>query len=162
MRIVWFLIALILGLAAALFLLGQLGFLRGRAPSDLGVRDGRLKAPALTPNSVSSQADLYPNHPQQAFASIRPLKFSGDADQAMARLVALLHNTKGMVVIAQEPEYVYAQSTTALLKFTDDVEFAVDREAHVIHVRSASRIGRKDFNVNRARVETIRAQFEKN
>ncbi|OYU33040.1 MAG: hypothetical protein CFE39_00940 [Comamonadaceae bacterium PBBC2] len=162
MRIVWILVAVILVLAAALFLLGQLGFLRGRAPSDLGVRDGRLKPPALTPNSVSSQADLYPSHPQQAFASIQPLKFSGDANQAMARLVALLHNTKGMVVIAQEPEYVYAQSTTALLKFTDDVEFAVDREAHVIHVRSASRIGRKDFNVNRARVETIRAQFEKN
>ena len=162
MRIVWILVAVILVLAAALFLLGQLGFLRGRTPADLGVRDGRLKPPALTPNSVSSQADLYPNHPQQAFASIQPLKFSGDADPAMARLVALLHNTKGMVVIAQEPEYVYAQSTTALLKFTDDVEFAVDREAHVVHVRSASRIGRKDFNVNRARIETIRAQFEKN
>jgi uncharacterized protein (DUF1499 family) len=162
MRMVWFLLALVLGLAAALFLLGQLGFLRGRAPSDLGVRDGRLKPPALTPNSVSSQADLYPTHPQRAYASIQPLKFSGDADQAMAGLVNLVRDTSGTVIIAQEPEYVYAQSTTALLKFTDDVEFALDREAHVIHVRSASRIGRKDFNVNRARVETIRAQFETN
>lgn len=162
MRIVWLLVALILGFAAALFLVGQLGFLRGRAPSDLGVRDGRLKPPALTPNSVSSQADLYSTHPQRAYASIQPLKFRGDADHAMAHLVKLLNNIQGMVIIAQEPEYVYAQSTTALLKFTDDVEFAIDREAHVIHVRSASRIGRKDFNVNRTRIETIRAQFEKN
>ena len=162
MRVVWFLMALILGLAAALFLLGQLGFLRGRAPSDLGVRDGRLKPPAMTPNSVSSQADLYPTHPQRTYANIQPLKLTGDADQAMAKLVKLLRDTKGVIIIALEPEYVYAQSSTNLLKFTDDVEFALDREAHVIHVRSASRLGSKDFNVNRERIETIRAQFETN
>ncbi len=162
MRVLWIFIAVVIGLATILFLLGQLGFLRGRAPSDLGVRDGRLKPPALTPNSVTSQADLYANHPQQAFASIKPLKFSGDADLAMKRLVDLVSNTDRTVIIAQEPEYLYAQNTTALLKFTDDVEFALDREARVIHVRSASRIGRKDFNVNRARIEKLRAQFETN
>ena len=162
MRMVWILAALVLGLAIAIFLLGQLGFLRGRAPSDLGVRDGRFKPPALTPNSVNSQADLYPAHPQQTYASIRPLKFSGDADQAMSRLAKLLRNTNRIVIIAQEPEYLYAQSTTLWLKFTDDVEFALDRTAHLIQVRSASRIGSKDFNVNRARIETIRDQFETN
>ena len=162
MRVLWFIVALVIGLAVVMFLLGQLGFLRGKAPSDLGVRDGRFKPPALTPNSVSSQADLYPTHPQQAYASIPPLKFRGDADLAMSRLVELLRNTNRMVIIAQESEYVYAQSTTALLKFTDDLEFAVDREAHVIHVRSASRIGRKDFNANRERIEILRAQFETN
>ena len=64
MRIFWFILALTVVLAAVIFLLGQLGFLRGRAPTDLGVRDGLLKQPALTPNSVSSQAHLYPDHPQ--------------------------------------------------------------------------------------------------
>ena len=162
MRVSWFIVALVIGLAVVMFLLGQLGFLRGKAPSDLGVRDGRFKPPALTPNSVSSQADLYPTHPQQAYASIPPLKFRGDADLAMSRLVELLRNTNRMVIIAQESEYVYAQSTTSLLKFTDDLEFAVDRKAHVIHVRSASRIGRKDFNANRERIEILRAQFETN
>jgi len=29
----------------------------------------------------------------------------------------------------------------------------------VIHVRSASRVGRKDFGVNRKRVEAIRAAY---
>jgi uncharacterized protein (DUF1499 family) len=162
MRFLWILVAVVVGLSAVVFLLGQLGFLRGRMPSDLGVRDGRLKRPALTPNSVSSQADLYPEHPQRAYASIAPLKFNGDTDAAMRRLVELVRNTKNMIVIAEEPEYLYAQSTTALLKFTDDVEFAMDRSAHLIHVRSASRLGRKDFNVNRARIEAIRAQFETN
>jgi uncharacterized protein (DUF1499 family) len=162
MRIFWFILALTVLLAAAIFLLGQLGFLRGREPADLGVRDGRLKQPALTPNSVSSQAHLYPDHPQLAYASIAPLKFSGDADSAMIRLAGLLRSSDRVLIVAQEPDYLYAQSTTSLLKFTDDVEFALDREAHVIHVRSASRIGRKDFNVNRVRIETIRAQFDTN
>jgi uncharacterized protein (DUF1499 family) len=31
----------------------------------------------------------------------------------------------------------------------------------VIHVRSASRLGRRDFGVNRARVESLRARIEK-
>ena len=43
------------------------------------------------------------------------------------------------------------------LKFTDDLELALDTSARVIHVRSASRIGRGDLGVNRKRVEAIRA-----
>ncbi len=35
-------------------LAGQAGWLAGTMPSDLGVRDGRLKPPSLTRNSVSS------------------------------------------------------------------------------------------------------------
>jgi len=43
--------------------------------------------------------------------------------------------------------------------FVDDVEFLLDEKAGVIHVRSASRLGRSDFGVNRDRVETIRRQI---
>jgi uncharacterized protein (DUF1499 family) len=49
-----------------------------------------------------------------------------------------------------------------LLKFTDDLEFWLDRPASVIQVRSSSRLGRKDFQVNRQRIEAIRAQFTGN
>lgn len=41
--------------------------------------------------------------------------------------------------------------------FVDDVEFLLDAGARVIHVRSASRLGRRDFGVNRARIEALRA-----
>ncbi|MEO5655608.1 MAG: DUF1499 domain-containing protein, partial [Nitrosospira sp.] len=54
-------------------LAGQLGLLKGTQPTDLGVHDGRLKPPSKTPNSVSSQASLYPDHPQRAYAEIAPL-----------------------------------------------------------------------------------------
>jgi uncharacterized protein (DUF1499 family) len=61
------------------------------------------------------------------------------------------------VIVAQTPAYIYAQSTTSLLKFTDDIEFALDTSKGIIDVRSASRVGRKDFGVNRARIEAVRA-----
>ena len=43
--------------------------------------------------------------------------------------------------------------------FVDDLELQVDPTARVIHVRSASRLGHRDFGVNRARVESLRAAF---
>ena len=67
-------IALVVGAVIA----GQAGLLRGRPPADLGVRDGRLKRPSLTPNSVSSQADLHSDHPMREYARIPPLWRPGE------------------------------------------------------------------------------------
>jgi uncharacterized protein (DUF1499 family) len=159
MKALWYFIVLVLALTAALVLAGQLGFLSGTVRQDLGVTDGRLRPPSITPNSVSSQAALYPEHPQKDYASIAPLAYTGDGDAAMARLATLLLKSERTVVVTREPSYIYAQCTTALLKFTDDIEFWLDRPNSVIQVRSASRLGQKDFGVNRARVESIRAQF---
>ena len=43
------------------------------------------------------------------------------------------------------------------MKFVDDLERWVDPVNQVVQVRSASRVGRKDFGVNRERVEKLRA-----
>lgn len=162
MRVLWILLGLVLVMAAAIFILGQLGFLRGREPTNLGVKQGRLKPPSKTPNSVSSQADLYPDHPQRAYASIAPLVFNGDPDVAFKKLRSLLATMAGVAIVAEESDYLYAQCTTSLMKFTDDLEFALDRENSTIHVRSSSRLGQRDFNANRKRVEAVRASFESN
>ena len=144
-------------LALALLLAGQAGMLNGRAPSDLGVRDGRLKPPSATPNSVSSQAALHPDHPMRAYAEVAPLPMRGDAAATLAALRAVIEALPGGAVVRSEPDYLYAQFTTRALKFVDDVEFWVDPAASVLQVRSASRVGRKDFGVNRDRIEAIRA-----
>jgi uncharacterized protein (DUF1499 family) len=57
-----------------------------------------------------------------------------------------------------EPTYLYAQFQTRWLKFVDEVEFFAD-EGLSGSVRSASRIGREGFGVNRARIEGIRQRF---
>ena len=160
MKVIWFIGLLVFVITALLFLAGQLGMLKGATPSDLGLKDGRLKPPARTPNSVSSQADLYPDHPQAQYAAIAPLEYQGDAKTAMTKLVRVVQAQPGTVIVSQTDGYLYAQSTTRLLRFTDDVEFWLDTANQKVHVRSASRIGRKDFGVNRQRIETIRAQFQ--
>ena len=153
------LVVMLAGGAVMVLVAGQLGLLAGPTPRKLGVENGRLKPPSKTPNSVSSQAGLYADHPMRAYAEIEPFRFSGDGKAAFARLVELVKATQRVTVVTKEPHYLYAQCRTALLKFTDDLELWLDESAQVIHVRSSSRIGRKDFGVNRARVEAFRQQF---
>ena len=65
----------------------------------------------------------------------------------------------GAEVVKSEPDYLYAQYTTRLMKYVDDVEFWYDPAKQVVQVRSASRLGSRDFGVNRARVDAIRLRL---
>jgi|SRR5690242_339566 len=152
----WVVIAVLLLIVAAV-VAGQLGFLQGTAPTDLGVHDGKLKPPSMTENSVTSQAALYPDHPQRRYADIAPLPLKGDGPATIAKIKAIVDGMDGAKVVKSEPGYLYAQFTTRLMRFVDDVEFWFDPAANVIQVRSASRVGRGDLGVNRRRVEAVRA-----
>jgi uncharacterized protein (DUF1499 family) len=154
--ILTWLVGILASLAVLLVVAGQLGWLQGTPPADLGVRDGRLKPPSGTPNSVSSQAALYPDHPQRIYADIAPFPVRGDGPATLARIRKVVAGMPGARVVRSDPAYLYAQFTTPLLKFVDDVEFWFDPVANVIHVRSASRIGRGDLGENRRRIEAIR------
>lgn len=147
-------------LVALLVLAGQFGLLQGKTPSNLGAPDGKLKPPSKTENSVSSQASLYPEHPMRVYAEIAPISFAGDAAAAWTKLQKAVATLPRTSIITSTDNYLYVQSTTLLLRFTDDMEFVLDTTNGVIHVRSASRLGRKDFGVNRARVEAVRAAFQ--
>jgi uncharacterized protein (DUF1499 family) len=151
---------LLVGLVAAVLAGARMGLLSGQRPADLGVANGRLKPPSLTRNSVSSQADRYPEHPQRRYAAIEPLPLSqGNAAASLQTLAAVLRGMQGMVVVEQRPDYLYAQATTRWLRFVDDVEFYADPASGVLDVRSASRLGREDFGVNRQRVDAVRAAY---
>ena len=166
-------VVLVLVLVLVAVAAGQLGLLRGTPPDNLGLRDGKLKPPSKTPNSVSSQTDLWPGHAQAEYARIAPLALAGDGDSngdssgagdglaTLARIQAIVQATPGATVVKAESGYLYATFSTRLLKYTDDVEFCFDAAHGVVQVRSASRLGRKDFGVNRARVESIRTQLGK-
>lgn len=148
----------LLTVALALLVAGRLGLLAGTRPGDLGAPGGRLKAPSATRNSVSSQAALHPGSPPEA--AIPPLRCPGEPAAAMIRLAAILARMPGARIVTAGPDYLHAEFTTRWLRFVDDVEFvAVPAEA-VIHVRSASRLGREDLGTNRRRVEAIRAAWE--
>ena len=139
-------------LIAALILGGQMGLLTGKRPVGLGVQDGKLNPAPSSPNCVSSQAS-------SEYHQIAPLSYSGDGPAAFARLKTIVSGMQTASVIDSKPGYLYAEYTSKLLGFVDDVEFYLDEKAGVIQVRSASRLGQKDFGVNRARIEAVRAAF---
>jgi uncharacterized protein (DUF1499 family) len=152
--VIWIALAVVAVLLAA-----RVGVFSGKPPTNIGVRDGKLKPPAKTPNSVSSQADLWTDAVQKDNARIAPIALQGDGKATIARIAAVIEDLPGSHVVERRDDYLYAQFTTPLMRFVDDVEFWFDPAAGVIQVRSASRVGRKDFGVNRARIENIRARL---
>ena len=136
---------------------GRAGLLSGSAPTALGVRGGKLEPPSAFDNSVSSQASSHPDHPRSASAQIEPLPLRGDGPMTIARIKAVVEAMPGAEVVRSDADYLYAQYTTRLMKFVDDVEFWYDPVAQAIQVRSASRIGKGDMGVNRERIEAVRA-----
>ena len=156
MLILKWLLIVAFALAVVVLVVGQAGLLSGRPPDNLGVRDGRLKPPSKTPNSVSSQARLWPAS-RADDAHIDPLPASGSAEASIARIKAVVETMPGARVVESRGDYLYAQFTTKLMKYVDDAEFWFDPATQTVQVRSASRVGRKDFDVNRKRIESIRA-----
>lgn len=141
----------------AIFGAGQFGLLSGTRPSDLGLHDGMLKPPVLDAwNVVSSYAE---KQPHTDYHVIAPIKYTGDAQLAFKKLHAIVAQS-GAHIVTDQDTYLYAEFQTPMLKFIDDVEFVLDAPASVIQMRSASRLGLKDFGANRKRLEAIRAQFE--
>jgi uncharacterized protein (DUF1499 family) len=162
LMIFWLLALVLIGIPAIVFVTGQLGGLRGSPPAALGVgADGQLAPPSPTPNSVSSQTDRHPGHPQAAYAAIAPFSWQspGTGQATLERLERLLQDTPGVTVVQRAPGYLRAEAETRWLRFVDDLEFVLDEPAGVIHVRASSRLGRKDFGVNRTRIEHLRQRL---
>lgn len=124
-----------------------------KRPENLGVIEGRLQPCPASPNCVSSQADDAPHF-------IEPIAFVGSPEDALERLKIVLRQLPRVQLITEKADYIHAEATSLLFRYVDDVEFYVDRQAGVIHCRSASRVGRSDLGVNRARIEKIRAALK--
>ena len=117
-----------------------------KRPGNLGVTNGRLARCKRTPNCVSSQAD-----PADRRHYIAPIAFNA----SMADLRKAIEALPLATIVREERGYLYAEFRTPILRFVDDVEFLQD--GALLHVRSASRLGRRDFNANRNRIEQLRA-----
>ncbi len=124
----------------------------GQRPNNLGVVNGRLAPCPSSPNCVSSQSS-------DLVHQIAPLNFTSDPQKAFAFLKRIIQSLPRTQIITERDDYLYAEFKSALLGFVDDVEFYLDTEAKIIHLRSASRLGQSDLGVNRQRIEDIRAKF---
>lgn len=124
----------------------------GETP-ELGVKNGQLSPCPQTPNCwVSQGAD-------EAHA-IAPIEYTGNRATARDLLLKVLKVVPRTEVVAQTDDYIRAESTSRLLGFVDDLEFYLPPEEHLIHLRSAARLGESDLGVNRRRLEQIRLALE--
>lgn len=148
-------LAVLLAAATVLIIGGwAMGLFAGKAPTNLGARDGRLAPCPRSPNCVATQGD-----PADATHFVAPIAFKGDAQAAWRALRDAVAGAERAKIVADKDGYLRAEFASKLIGFVDDVEFLLDPGARAIHVRSASRLGYRDFGVNRARIEAIRAQL---
>jgi uncharacterized protein (DUF1499 family) len=141
----------VLSIATFIAIPGEKTMFAGKRPANIGIVSGKLAACPSSPNCVSSFS-------QDAEHKIEPLAYTSSPAEAMAKLKAAIESLGKTKIITATDNYLYAEFTSALMGFVDDVEFLVDDGAKVIHVRSASRLGESDLGVNRKRIETIRTQ----
>jgi uncharacterized protein (DUF1499 family) len=139
-------------LAAVGAVLGaSMGLFSGKRPAGLGFDGTSFRAaPSWKPNWVSSTAAKDDKH------YVAPYEIRGDRAKAWAALTAAIEATPGATIVRRDPGYLQVEFRSPAMGFVDDAEFAMDAAGKVIHARSAARLGVRDFNVNRDRVERFR------
>lgn len=137
--------------AAGAWLGASMGLFSGKRPTGLGFDGTRFRAEASwKPNWVSSTAAKDDKH------YVAPYEIRGDRAKAWAALAAAIEATPGATIVRRDPGYLQAEFRSATMGFVDDAEFAMDPGGKVIHARSAARLGVRDFDVNRERIERLR------
>jgi len=126
----------------------------GNRPNNLGVNDGTLTPCPESPNCVSSFADKADE--QHAIAAIA----YSENSKIIEQLKTVLEEVGNAEVVSASENYIHAEFVSTLMRFVDDVEFYIVPEQQVIHVRSASRLGKGDMGVNRQRIEMLRSQIK--
>jgi len=107
-----------------------------------------------SPNCVSSQA------PSDSSHYIAPFIIKASSDKTWATIKNALKNQSRTAISKETDEVIDAKVTSLVFRFVDDVQILLDKEAGLIHIRSASRTGYSDLGVNRKRVEKLRVQLQ--
>jgi len=134
----------------ALSLLALLLMSLWHRPTRLRPPDQRVIQPCPnTPNCVSSRAEDELHH-------VEPLPILESGPASWQRLKQVIRAAGGELV-ADDGRYLHAVFESRWLRFRDDFEAVLAEDR--IDLRSASRAGRSDFEVNRNRVERIRKRY---
>ncbi len=118
----------------------------GEPPQNIGVNDGRLSPCPDSPNCVSS----FETGEEHGIAAL---------DANLPQIQQILLSLDEANIVEQTSNYLYAEFTSRIMGFVDDVEFLYDSSSNQTHVRSASRLGQSDLGANRKRIEAIRARL---
>lgn len=150
--LIWMLTGLVLTFAVMTAILAILARVV-KSPANLGVRDGRLAPCPNSPNCVSTQS-ADPRH------QIDPISYTASVAETKEALLHVIRSMDRTKIVSEAPYYIHAEFRTEGIGYVDDVEFFLDEQARIIHFRSSARLPYYDWDVNRKRMEEIRAAFE--
>ncbi|MDF3819414.1 DUF1499 domain-containing protein [Leptospira sp. 96542] len=137
-------------ISVSIFTILLLANCTGTRPNTIGVNSGKLTNCPNTPNCVSSQAEINDKeHYRSHIIYKKPLNI------AKATLKEKINSLPRTKIISEDENYIYAEFTSKIMRYVDDVEFYFNDKTKELHFRSASRLGKSDFGVNRKRIETI-------
>lgn len=113
----------------------------------LGLVNGQLAVCIQSSNCVNS-----------AEAGLEPITFTDAPARAWINMRQTL-DVLGATVEQHTDNYLWATFSSPLFGYVDDVELLMETDEQRFQIRSASRVGRSDFNANRNRVAVIRDHF---
>lgn len=120
---------------------------------ELGLVDGSLRPLPADAPGVSSRADALERY-------VPPLSFAGDPAEAWGTLLELFEGRWSAGLVTATDTYAHAATWTPYLKTAEDLEFELDAEAGVIHVRAVQRQGAPQLDRTRERVEDLRRRWD--
>ena len=123
---------------------------KGQAP---GIVEGKLSKCSSKPNCVCSEYSDDRAH------FVEPIDVSQVNMGLHFHKVSKAIVANGGEIVKESQDYIAATFTSSLFRFVDDVEVRLDKEAKLIHLRSASREGYSDMGVNAKRIAAIKKSY---
>lgn len=136
---------------AAVFFVFMVGTASGEDQQAGDVDGGVARCPD-SPNCVSSMS---PDEKHR----VEPFVLVGDANPAWKAVRAEASELVRSQVVEESGTDMRLECRSRLFGFVDDVHLALDADAKLVHVRSASRTGYWDLGVNRKRIERLRERL---
>jgi uncharacterized protein (DUF1499 family) len=150
MKIAFIIFSLFIILVLVLFFTLAISSRSGKPP---GLFEGRLSKCPDTPNCVCSEYKDDTGH------YIEPIQIPKNHGPDIMPVLEQVIGKMGGNILTQEENYLAATFKSKIFGFVDDLEIRIDLAKSVIHIRSASRVGRGDMGVNKKRADLLKKLF---
>ena len=106
------------------------------------------------PNCVSSQDS-------RGEFFIEPIPIISEPSIFFQKLIKIIKSYPRVKEVVLTDSYLHFEFRSAIFRFVDDIEFYIDKENSLLHMRSSSRLGYSDMGVNRKRLNEIKNKLLK-
>lgn len=118
------------------------------------MKEQALKPVKGTPNAVSTQTLIQE-------LRMKPLSYGSNKERTVEAVKMVMEQIPRAELVDESEHSLHYVVTTKLMRFKDDVEFLFDDDARQVEFRSASRVGKYDFGVNRKRMKLVGERYRR-